>query len=322
MATFKVLLTDHPWRGTDPESAILARVDAELVDAPDGSEATLSRLAAECDAIATCWAKVTEKVIRGSPRCRIVARCGIGLDNISVATATELGIPVTNVPDYCIEEVADHALALLLALTRNIGFLHQRTKQGEYEPFSGIPMHRLCGRRLGLVGFGRIARAVRERALPLGLEVVASSPSGNDYGTGCKMLSLDELLRTADIVSLHPPLTSETRHMLDAAAFAIMKPGVFVINTSRGGLIDPQSLHAAILDGRVAGAGLDVFEPEPPDLDAPLYRDERVIATPHAAFISEESVAELRRRVFEQIVARLSGQTPENVVNPEVLDAN
>ena len=168
---------------------------AQLVEAPDGDESTLVKLAREVDAIGTNWAHVTEKVIRAVPRCRIVARFGIGLDNICIKTATELGIPVTNVPDYCVSEVSDHALALILACARNIAFFHVRTKAGEYNLSAGPPMRRLKGATLGLVGFGRIAQELFPKARAIGFNVIAHSQHADDRGTGCPMVPLDELLR-------------------------------------------------------------------------------------------------------------------------------
>jgi D-3-phosphoglycerate dehydrogenase len=275
-------------------------------------------LARDVDAIGTCWAHVTEQVIRAAPRCRIVARFGIGLDNISVVTATALGIPVTNVPDYCVSEVSDHALALLLACARKIAFFHARTKAGEYRLAAAPPMKRLARATLGLVGFGRIAQALLPKARAIGMEVVAHSQSSNDQGTGCPMLSLDELLARSDFVSLHLPLTETTHGLLGDRQFERMKPTAYLINTSRGGLVDQQALWRALSSGHIAGAGLDVFDPEPPDLSQPLFRDERVIVTPHAAFVSEESLQDLRTRAACQIAEALQGRRPENVVNPAV----
>lgn len=318
MSTFRVLLTDLPWGDAEIERSGLAASGAEVLIAPDGDEATLVRLAAGVDAIATCWANVTRHVLEAAPRCRIVARMGIGLDNIDVAAATARGIPVTNVPDYCVEEVADHALALLLALARNIGFFHLRTKQGEYDLQAAPPMRRLSTQTLGLVGLGRIGRAVARRARACGLTVIACTRSGDDHGTGCRIADLTALLRQSDYVSLHLPLTDETRHLINADTLAAMRPGAMLINTSRGGLVDTSALWDALQQGRLGGVGLDVFDPEPPDLSAPLYRDERVIVTPHAAFVSRESLVELRRRVVAQLVDALQGRIPANVVNPEV----
>jgi len=321
MPGYRVLLTDRAWPDTTVEREILGPAGAELIEAPDKAEATLCRLAANVDGIAANWAPVTEAVIRAARRCRVISRTGIGLDNIAVATATELKIPVTNVPDYCVEEVADHALALLLACARNIAFFHTRTKRGEYRLHEAPRMARLAGRRLGLVGLGRIGRNLAGKARGLGLEVIAHTSSGNDHGTGCCMVSLDELLVESDFVSLHAPLTSATRHLLALPHFEKMKRSAYLINTARGGLVDCADLWKALERNLIAGAALDVFEPEPPDLATPLMQDERVIVTPHAAFVSHESLIELRSRVARQIVDVLAGRRPEHVVNPEVYGA-
>lgn len=320
MPQHQVLITDHPWPGIEVEQKLLGPYGVEIIDAPDESEATLARLAQNVDAIATCWAKVTSKVVQAARSCRIICRMGIGLDNIDIATATSKGILVTNTPDYCVTEVADHAMGLLLAVTRNIGFFHHRTKQQEYDLRAGPTMHRLQGRTLGLFGFGKTGQLVFQRARACGLNVIACTPSGNDYGTGCRMVTFDELIETSDYLSLHAPLTEQNRHVFNVEAFGRMKTGVVIINTARGSLIDPAALSDAIQGGRVSGAGLDVFEPEPPDLSLPLYRDERVIATPHAAFVSEESLLDMRTTVARQIAAVLTGECPENVVNPQVLE--
>jgi len=315
-----VLITDHPWPGIEIERRLLKPYGVELIDAPDASETTLARLAEHVDAIATCWAQVTDKVIQAAQNCQIICRMGIGLDNIDIATATKKGILVTNTPDYCVTEVADHALGLLLAITRNIGFFHHRTKQQEYNLRAGPTMHRMQGRTLGIFGFGKTGQKLFHRAKALELNVIAHSPSMNDYGTGCKMVPFDELIETSDYLSLHAPLTETNRHLFDAGVFTKMKAGAVIINTARGPLIDADALHQSLESGHLGGAGLDVFEPEPPDLSHPLYTDERVIATPHTAFISEESLIEMRETVAHQIAAVLSGERPLNVVNPGVLE--
>jgi len=317
---YRVLLTDRAWPNLDLEREILLSAKTELIEAPDGQEQTLINLAADVDAIATCWANVTQKVIEAVPKCRIVARLGIGLDNIDIPTATQLRIPVTNVPDYCIPEVADHTMGLLLALTRKISLFDREAKQGDYNLAAAGPMFRMQGRTLGLIGFGRIARAVRERALSFGLNVIAHSNSNRDYETGCEMVTLDELLRRSDYLSLHAPHNKSSHHLINAKTLAQMKPGAVLLNTSRGGLVEHSSLWRAIQDGLIAGAGLDVFDPEPPDLNQPLYKDSRVIVTPHAAFTSEESLIDLRTRVCGQILQALQGEQPENVVNPEIYE--
>jgi D-3-phosphoglycerate dehydrogenase len=315
---FRVLITDRAWPDCSLERNILASIGAEVVEAPRFDEATLIELARDADAIGTNWAPVTANVIRAASHCRIVARFGIGLDNISVPAATELDIPVTNVPDYCVSEVSDHALALLLAAARNVAFFHRRTKSGEYHLSAGPSMRRLSETTLGLIGFGNIARALFPKARALGMSVVAHSRRSDDFGTGCRMVSLDELLAHSDFISLHAPLSESTRHLISGPQLARMKPTAWVINTSRGALIDGAALLAALEAGRIGGAALDVFDPEPPNLSDPLYRNERVIVTPHAAFLSEESLCEVRTRASRQIADALRGVRPENVVNPEV----
>ena len=317
---YRVLLTDRAWPDTLVEQSILAEVDAVLIEATETDETTLCTLAANVDAIAANWAPVTPAVVRAASRCRVICRTGIGLDNISVTTATGLKIPVTNVPDYCVGEVADHAIALLLALARNVAFFHRRTKLGEYRLQAGPPMPRLAGKRLGLIGLGRIGQTVAGMGRALGLNVAAYSASGNDHGLDIPMLPLDELLATSDFISLHLPLSTSTYHLLGMPQFKRMKPTAYLVNTSRGSLIDHDALWSAFQQNEIAGAGLDVFEPEPPNLSHPLFQDERVVVTPHAAFVSRESLIELRSRVARQIVAVLMGERPENVVNPQVYE--
>lgn len=316
---FKVLLTDRPWLDADLERSILRECGAELIEAPSGDEATLRAHAHSIDAIATVWAQVTPAVIDSArSTCRVISRLGIGLDNIAVEHATAVGIPVTNVPDYCVGETADHAMALLLAAARNIAFFHLRTKREEYALARGPIMHRLAGSTLGLFGFGRIARNLAQKARAFGMRIMAHTPSGNDYGLGVEMVSFETLLRDSDFLSLHAPLVAATCGRFGWEEFRQMRPAAWIINTSRGAVIREDELWRALQQGCLAGAALDVFHPEPPSLAHPLFRDERVIVTPHAAFVSEESVRELRTRAFRQIVAVLQGKRPEHVVNPQV----
>lgn len=322
MPKFKVLLTDYAWPDVNIERDILSGIDAELIVADENDAASLAKLAGEhgVDAIMTNWAKVPAEVIAASKRCRIVSRLGIGLDNIDVKHCTAERIPVTNVPDYCVIEVAEHALASLLAMARKIAFYHHETMQGNYELQAGTKMRRLEGQTLGIVGLGNIGRLLATKAQGLGLQVIATSRSGKDVPPGVEVVDLDTLLQKSDYVSLHVPLVEETRHLIAAPQFAAMKPTAFLINTARGGVIDHVALADALNEGQLAGAALDVQETEPPDLTQPPYNDPRVIVTPHAAFVSEESLENLRRRTATQVADWLTGKTPENVVNPEVLD--
>jgi D-3-phosphoglycerate dehydrogenase len=319
MFKFRVLLTDYAWDDVEIERSTLAEIEAELVVAPAGDEPTLRKLAQGCQAIMTNWAKVPQSVIAAAPECRIVARLGIGIDNIDVEYATSRNILVTNCPDYCLTEVAEHALALLLSLARKTAFYHHETKSGRYNLQAGPPLRRIAGQTLGIVGLGNIGERLAEKALPLGLKIVATSRARNRAIPGVRFVELDELLATSDYVSLHVPSTAQTRHMIGAAQFARMKPTAYLINTARGAIVDQEALAAALNAGQLAGAALDVQDPEPPDLSRPPFNDPRVVVTPHAAFVSVESLENLRGRVARQVAECLLGRVPENVVNPGVL---
>ncbi len=319
MSNLQVLITDRAWKDYDIEQDILNAIGATIIDSPTGAEATLIELARDVDAIATCWAPTTTAVIEAATKCKIISRYGIGLDNIDIPTATKLGIVVTNVPDYCVEEVADHTVAQLLALSRNIAIYNIDMKQGTYDRNHAPVMHRLREQQVGIVGFGPIARSVYRKLLPFGCRLVAHTPSGNDYETGCLMVSLDELFSTSDYVMLLTPLTDATHQIINPESLLKMKPTAFLINTSRGGLVDYDAVWNALQSNRLTGAAFDVFEPEPPDLSQPLFQDRRVIVSPHAAFLTEESMIELRQRAMQHIVDFFQGRQPPHVVNPEVL---
>jgi D-3-phosphoglycerate dehydrogenase len=316
----RVLITDYAWPDVELERRMLAAENVELVVAPDGAESTLAKMAGhyEVSAIMACWAKVTPLVIDASPRCRHVARLGIGLDNIDVNHCSRRGIPVTNVPDYCQIEVAEHTLALILALGRNVAWYHHATKSGAYAIGAGQPLRRLAGRTVGIVGYGGIGREVAARAAALGFRVVVATRTppllANTDPPVC-VVTLDELLATSDFVSLHLPLTEATRHIINRETLTRFRPGAFLINTARGGLVDHDALAESLANGQLAGAALDVQTPEPPDLSRSPYNDPRVIVTPHAAFLSVESLEALRTRTVRQVLARLRGDMPDNIVN-------
>jgi D-3-phosphoglycerate dehydrogenase len=319
MSKFKVLLTDYAWPDLEIERRTLAEVDAELVVSDDPDPAALAKLAADADAIMTNWVKVPAQVIEAAKKCRIVARLGIGLDNIDVAAASGRGMLVTKIPDYCLIEVAEHALALLFSLDRKTAFYHHQTKTGGYDLKAGPPLRRIEGQTLGIVGMGNIGVTLAAKAQALGLKILASDPSPRTRPGGVTFCSLDELLAQSDYVSLHVPLVPATRHLIGEKQLARMKPSAFLINTARGGLVDPRALAAALAAGKLAGAGLDVQEPEPPDLSQPPWNDPRVIVTPHAAFASEESLADLRTRTSRQVANCLAGAAVPHVINQEAL---
>ncbi len=320
MPKYHVLLTDYAWKDLDIERQILGEIDAELIVAQESERdaASLARLAQNADAIMTNWAKVPAAVIDAAPRCKLVSRLGIGLDNIDVAAATRHGMYVTNIPDYCLIEVAEHALALILALGRKVAYYHHATQTGTYDLQAGATLRRMTGQTVGVVGLGNIGRALAERAAALGFRVLGYNRSPRDI-PGVTNCSLEQLLAESDYISLHIPATSETRHMFGREQFAKMKPTAYLINTARGGLIDHAALAEALAAGEIAGAGLDVQDPEPPDLSTAPWNDPRVIVTPHAAFVSVESLTDLRTRTARQVVDCLSGREPAHVVNSAAL---
>jgi D-3-phosphoglycerate dehydrogenase / 2-oxoglutarate reductase len=224
MPRYKVLLTDYAWPELNIERSILSEYDAELVVAPDREMDTLCRLAADADAIMTNWSDVPAELIDAAPNCRIISRLGIGLDNIDVAHATARGIPVTNVPDYCLVEVAEHTLALLLALARKIGIYQANKIANKYDLPAGFPLRRIEGQTLGIIGLGQIGRRVADKATALGLKVIATSRSRRESHPHIVWTDLDELLTKSDFVSLHVPLKPETRHLIAAPQLARMKP--------------------------------------------------------------------------------------------------
>ena len=319
MSKFKALLTDYAWPDLDVEQEVLSKSGVELVVSPSGDHDQLLKLAGDVDAILTNWAKTTADIIGASGKCQIVARLGIGLDNIDVEYCTSQKIPVTNIPDYCVIEVAEHALAMLLAMARDIAFFHLETKQGKYNLQAGPTMRRIEGQTLGILGLGNIGQRLARKAICLGMNVIATVHHPQTKMAGVENVSFEDLLKRSDYISIHAPLTKQTRHIFGCRQFELMKSSAYLINTARGGLIDHAALWQALQENQIAGAALDVHDPEPADLSQPLYQDPRVIVCPHAAFVSEESLADLRRRAAIQVVTRLQGGIPENVRNPQVL---
>jgi D-3-phosphoglycerate dehydrogenase / 2-oxoglutarate reductase len=317
-----VLVTDYAWPTLDIERAILGAAGAELLVAETGDEDELIRLAPRADAILTCWRRVTGAVLDDAPRCRIVGRYGIGLDNIAVDRATALGILVTNVPDFCQEEVADHALTLILACARKLVPYARATRAGIWDLAAGRPLRRLRGQTLGLIGWGSIARTLAAKAHGVGFDILAYTPRltpGPLEPFGTATNDLDTLLRVADFVSIHAPATPETRGLIDARALRQMKPTAYLINTARGALVEEAALHQALSEGWIAGAALDVLAQEPPDPADPLLALDNAIITPHTAFYSEESTAELQAKAAARVAAVLRGETPPDIVNPTVM---
>ena len=264
---------------------------------------------------------LTREIIEQIPRCRCIVRLGIGYDSVDLDAATREGIPVCNVPTYCVEDVADHAVALLLASVRHLSRQDRRIRAGEWDRTGARPARRLRGCTLGLLGFGRIARAVAQRVSGFGLTLLSYDPfveAESMAALGAQKTDLDGLLKRSDFISIHCPLTDETHYLLDSRVFGLMKDGVFVVNTSRGPIIEEAALVEALRQGKVWGAGLDVFEQEPLPLDSPLREFDNLIFTPHVGANSEESRADLYRAGGQIAVDVQQGRWPQGVVNPEV----
>ena len=319
----RILITDFVWPSNAPEREVLTAGlgDAvEVVEAPDGSEDTLAALAVDCDGIMTCFAQVTPAVVRAAERCRVISRYGVGVDNIAVDVATELGIPVTYVPDYCVDEVSDHVMALLLSWNRQVGFYGSLAKAARWEgTASPHPLTRLRGQTIGIVGFGRV---VADKARAFGLDVVVFDPYLPGDATlpdGVSAATMDDLLAASDYVTVHTPLNEETRELIGRREFERMKPSAYIINCARGPIVDEPALVGALRAGQIAGAGLDVMESASPPAAHPLFAMDNVIVTPHVAFLSQQSVLELEVRTARATVDVLQGRMPEFLVNPAVL---
>jgi len=320
MPGLKMLLTDIAWPDSAIESELCNSAGVELTIAPDTDEKTLIQHASNADAIVTCWAHVTQAVIAATAgRCKVVTRMGIGLDNIDVDYCSAHQIPVTNVPDYCLQEVAEHTLASIFTLGRQLATFHQRTKQGNYQRDVSPPIRRIQGQTLGIVGLGNIGQRVAALAQSVGLHVVGNRRDMNKPVPGVTLLPLQELLAVSDYISLHLPLTDGNQHMISDSEFALMKKTAFLINTARGGLVNHKALATALQQNIIAGAALDVQDPEPPDLSMPPFNDPRVIISPHAAFVSEESLYDLRYRSIENTLNILLGNSGTNIVNQHAL---
>lgn len=316
-----LLVTDHVFGALDAEHAAADALGYRLVQAPATDPDTLARLASDAAAMLVCYAPVTEPVVvaAADAGCRVIARYGIGVDNIDVEAATRAGILVTNVPDYCLDEVADHAMALLLAASRLIVAAALDVRAGEWiVPQRGV--HRLRGRRLALLGVGRIGRRMASRARAFGFEVVGFDPFLTDWeATGIAGVdSVEEAVAEADAISLHAPLTPQTRHVIDERRLSLMRRAPVIVNTSRGGLVDLAAATLALEDGRVGALALDVTEPEPLPPDHPLRAHPRAILTPHMSFYSAEAQAQLQRSAVDEVVRAITGRAPRCPVNHEV----
>jgi D-3-phosphoglycerate dehydrogenase / 2-oxoglutarate reductase len=319
-----IAVSDFVFPNLNPAREVLSRVGAELLLAEGSTSEAIMRVARNADAVLVTYAKITADMIGQMTRCRIIARFGIGVDNVDIPAATKAGIVVTRVPDYCIDEVSDHTMALLLALARKIPFANSRAHAGHWEMPAVVPIYRLRGSVLGLVGFGRIPQLVAPKAKGFGLKVISYDPLVSQETmnrAGVEKVDFSELVSVSDHISIHAPLVPETDHLFNASVFCRMKPTAYLINTARGPIVDEQALALALDRGHLAGAALDVLAHEPPSA-SPLFGRENVILTPHMSFYSVESLIDLQRKAAEEVVRILSGDAPLNPLNPEALQSS
>ena len=323
-AKAKVVLTDYVWESLDVEHEILGDL-ADIVPLQVTDPERFFPEAEDCDALLNTYAgPITSEIMARMPNCRLIARYGIGVDTIDLDAATEAGIIVTNNPTYCIEEVAEHTIAMLLAAARKVAFYDRLVRQGRWEVPPGKPMFRLAESTIGLVGYGNIARRVANAAAGLQMRVLFFDPfvESGQFETPGEKVELPELLQESDYVCIHAPLLPQTRHMISADAFAQMKDTAVLVNCSRGPIVDTDALVKALDEHSIAGCALDTTDPEPLTDDHPLRGRDNVLINPHVAWYSEQAMTGLQAGAPNEVRLVLEGEWPVNVVNKAVKDNN
>lgn len=319
----RIVITDTDHDSVDVEIQVAASRGIDLVVAQCQTEEEVIQAAAGADGLIVQYAPITRRVFEALPGLAAVGRYGVGVDTIDLEAATEHGVAITNVPDYGTEEVSDHAISLALSASRGVARLDRGIRRGDYSLEGAKPLFRLRGRVFGVVGLGNIGAATARKAKGVGFTAIGSDPAfepGTITADGIEVVTFEELLARTDILSVHAPLTARTHHLIGTDAISRMKPGTIVVNTSRGPLIDTAALVSALQEGRLGGAALDVFEEEPLPIDSDLMSLDNVTLTPHAAWYSEESYQELKRRVIENVADICAGIPVPNVVNPAFFD--
>jgi D-3-phosphoglycerate dehydrogenase len=316
---WEVVITDCDHGFVTLEQEEMDRIGAKMTLAQVKSEADVVRVCGQADGILNQYAPLTRGILERLTRCQVIVKYGVGVDTVDLRAATDLGIIVSNEPDYCFDEVSDHAIGLLMAMARKVTFFDQKVKSNQWDFRQGIPIHRIRNKTLGLIGCGRIGREVARKMSTFGVRVIAYDPYIADTGGAIAFVDLDTVLRESDFISIHCSLNESTRHLLGGREFQKMQRKPLVINVARGPIIEEKELIRALNEGRISGAGLDVLEKEPPDPDNPLLKMDNVILSPHVAFYSEESIRELKQRATEGVSAVLLGEWPRVVVNREVI---
>ena len=281
------------------------------------TEDEVIEVAQDAGGIINQYAPITRRVIESLKKCKVIARYGVGVDNIDIEAATEYGIIVANVPDYCIDEVSTHAMALILACARGITLLDSKIREKKWDFTLAKPLFRTKGKTIGLFGLGKIARAVAQKASGFGFKIIAYDPYVSKVNGEIKLVKFPQLLSYSDFISIHTPLTDETRHAFGENELKTMKKTAYLINTARGPIINERNLYVALKEKWIAGAALDVMEKEPPDWENLLPKLDNLIITPHISFYSEESYVELKTKTAKAVLSVLKGGLPRAMVNPQ-----
>jgi len=315
----KIIITDCDHPSVEIEKEILSEINPEFILAYCRTEDEVIEEAKDADGIINQYAPITRRVIESLKGCKVIARYGVGVDNIDIEAASEHKIIVANVPDYCIDEVSTHAMALVLACARGITLLDRKRREKKWDFTLAKPLFRTKGKILGLFGLGKIARAVAQKASGFGLKIIAYDPYVCKVDEGIKLVEFSQLLSDSDFISIHSPLTDKTRHSFGENELKAMKKTVYLINTARGPIVDEKALYKSLKNKWIAGGALDVMEKEPPDWENSLLKLDNLIITPHISFYSEESYVELKTKTAKAVLSVLKGELPRAIVNPQVV---
>jgi len=315
----KIVITDCDHPSIEIEEKVLSDINPEIVLAHCHTEDEVIKVARDADGIINQYAPITRRVIKSLKKCKVIVRYGVGVDNIDLEAATEHNIMVANVPDFCIDEVSTHAMALILACARGIILLDRKIKKKKWDFTLVKPLFRTQGKILGLFGLGNIARAVAKKASGFGFKIIAYDPYISKVEHGIELVEFFKLLSDSDFLSIHVPLTTETRHYFGENELKKMKKTAYLINTARGAVVDEKALYKALKNSWIAGAALDVMEKEPPDWKSSLLKLDNLIITPHISFYSEESYIELKTKTAKTVLSVLKGELIRAIVNPQVI---
>lgn len=316
----KVVITDCDHPSVEIERKVFSEIDPEFVLAYCNTEDEVIETAKDADGIINQYAPITKRVIKSLKKCKVIARYGVGVDNIDIEAATEYGIIVANVPDYCVDEVSTHAMALILSCARVITLLDNKIRDKKWDFTLAKPLFRTKGKTLGLFGLGRIARVVAQKASGFGFKIIAYDPYVSKVDDEIELVEFSKLLSNSDFISIHSPLTDETRHLFGENNLRAMKRTAYLINTSRGPIVDEEALYNILKKRWIAGAALDVMEKEPPDWENLLLKLDNLIITPHISFYSEESYVELKTKTAKAVLSVLKGKLPRAMVNPQAIN--